>query len=1287
MPTRLQQFIIPESQYQPFATKSFSDYADAHPPQAPISEPPSIEEPPEPDPEFEQRLADIRAFSDYADANPPRFESAQTQPGTQWGDTSSPAAPDQQEVSNSADMMVPPALPPSDSPVDSALGDVKAFQAYTEANPIEPMGPTGPPRDTIRAGPKVRQRAPLEHLRDVIANVGPETSGGPIPALLGEIGRVITEPLGTPRQFVEEIATVNKLPLPVSPEIPGTDIDVADVAQATGEMLLPGGLPGKAEKALPKVGNLAGEIKRLLGEKAVAENTLEMIKRAGGEGTRPFARRTEEVTRLDEEIKDLLQIQNSEEAASARGRIPEQRPEQREARLAREAGEFDEAPTPGREPLDTDWEVPRNEIEAQEIERAQRAAEMRQKRGAAEELYGTPRQDLGPSEPAPLGTAERLAPRGPAVERLGPEGYTPEYVASQAESLPQVSRGPAVEETAVPPIPTEYRAGRVVRYSPEEPPPSIEPPKPPNGGEEPPLSPVDDVIVAANKVPEPRRLPTVQDAINEIETQISDKMAAINRVGDQQLEAMVATYPGRFDAGVQRATQDTRPIYDAVGNDPTYLNTFILLRRYIEAANAKMNPERLSPGGIKSVEDAEQKLAALEQQVGPDVWGRIQEADALRAAVNHTLLWEKVRTGFIPADLATKLEAEQPHYNPVVVLKYLEERNATPVVGNRLDQNWNTIKRLTDEGSKENQLPPMQALERAIMEGDSNIRRNDILNRLAEVSGFPSIRVPKTPVGDPRKTRSLTGFVSYFKPETVDEAGNVVVGGQHLLQVPPDVERALKAMDAPQLNVFLRAISATNAPLRVGATRLNPAFITTNAAADFAQAFMREGVLPPEIFTGYVSALRKDPLYQRYIAAGGGFGQEGSYFRSGTGFPVGGDAQAQARALKKLEEEITRTGGLVVKSPTDLMRVIGKIGLVPEAVEMGPRLAVFAKHLGAGESDVVAAMAGRRATVDFARSGAFIRQANAAIPFLNARVQGTLNDMRTLRDNPAARFRLAGLMGLAVGAYEYNRNDPAYADIPDYVKQSNLVLMLPGSVKDPSGLGYSKTNYIAFPIRGWASATIPVDAFLRAVDKQDVSVGDTIANMLASSNPIPGEASLAGSVLGSTFLQLKNNRDFYRGSDIVPRTQGNLPTRQQVGPQTTKAAIEIADKLGGRSVHISPRQIDFAVQGLTGGAGRTAMQAASTIAGQPSESLPVLGGLTRSVVRNYGGGIRDRFYDDAAQRRFDAINNPPSPATNLRPLTVPVPVVRPRAAPIAPRPRAAPIAPRPRAAVAPRPRQ
>src|SRR3990167_8502229 len=631
MPTRLQQFIIPESQYQPFATKSFSDYADAHPPQAPISEPPSIEESPEPDPEFEQRLADIRAFSDYADANLPRIESAQTQPGTQWGDTSSPAAPDQQEVSNSADMMVPPALPPSDSPVDSALGDVKAFQAYTEANPIEPMGPTRPQQisdvtETLESGPVgpvgsaeqprpeatlsgATLRAPSNPLQEIVERgqivlANAPSEGGLRPETLLELAmippRVIAE-----RAFPSDAVAQNVAEMTIDPFGAGMG-GVKWVAKA-------------GEEILPKVGNLAGEIKRLLGEKAVAENTLEMIKRAGGEGTRPFARRTEEVTRLDEEIKDLLQIQNSEEAASARGRIPEQRPEQREARLAREAGEFDEAPTPGREPLDTDWEVPRNEIEAQEIERAQRAAEMRQKRGAAEELYGTPRQDLGPSEPAPLRTAERLAPRGPAVERLGPEGYTPEYVASQAEYLPQVSRGPAVEETAVPPIPTEYRAGRVVRYSPEEPPPSIEPPKPPNGGEEPPLSPVDDVIVAANKVPEPRRLPTVQDAINEIETQISDKMAAINRVGDQQLEAMVATYPGRFDAGVQRATQDTRPIYDAVGNDPTHLNTFILLRRYIEAANAKMNPERLSPGGIKSVEDAEQKLAALEQQVGPDV--------------------------------------------------------------------------------------------------------------------------------------------------------------------------------------------------------------------------------------------------------------------------------------------------------------------------------------------------------------------------------------------------------------------------------------------------------------------------------------------------------------------------------------------------------------------------------------------------------------------------------------------------------------------------------------------
>src|SRR3990167_4114766 len=93
MPTRLQQFIIPESQYQPFATKSFSDYADAHPPQAPISEPPSIEEPPEPDPEFEQRLADIRAFSDYADANPPKVWGAPAPRGGRGGGFLLPGGP------------------------------------------------------------------------------------------------------------------------------------------------------------------------------------------------------------------------------------------------------------------------------------------------------------------------------------------------------------------------------------------------------------------------------------------------------------------------------------------------------------------------------------------------------------------------------------------------------------------------------------------------------------------------------------------------------------------------------------------------------------------------------------------------------------------------------------------------------------------------------------------------------------------------------------------------------------------------------------------------------------------------------------------------------------------------------------------------------------------------------------------------------------------------------------------------------------------------------------------
>src|SRR5262249_46675366 len=133
--------------------------------------------------------------------------------------------------------------------------------------------------------------------------------------------------------------------------------------------------------------------------------------------------------------------------------------------------------------------------------------------------------------------------------------------------------------------------------------------------------------------------------------------------------------------------------------------------------------------------------------------------------------------------------------------------------------------------------------------------------------------------------------------------------------------------------------------------------------------------------------------YRDYIRAGGGME---SLFQ---------------RTSPELDKLVEDSGGLLVRNPSDITRLtkdaLSLQWLRParglrragEGIEQGPPPAAFRRHLAAGESPTQAAMAGRRATVDFARGGEAIKQANAVVQFLNARVQGGLNVARTLRDD------------------------------------------------------------------------------------------------------------------------------------------------------------------------------------------------------------------------------------------------------------------------------------------------
>ena len=622
-------------------------------------------------------------------------------------------------------------------------------------------------------------------------------------------------------------------------------------------------------------------------------------------------------------------------------------------------------------------------------------------------------------------------------------------------------------------------------------------------------------------------------------------------------------------------------------------------------------------------------------------WDTILEADKLRGLALKLTLQRKVNAGFLDQKLADQLMREQPHYNPTVIEHYLDKVETS---GGKLQQNWNTLKRLTDEGSESDVLPPMQAAMKAIYEGEVNVRRNRLLQTMVSEGGFPVKAAreftsgPLVGLGKDRPVDSaiVRGALSGERVTVVGNQNQPRTGqvsfwrdGKHYVaEVPDDIAKAANNMTTDQIQGWEKAVSSINQTLRLGATAYNPAFLVTNAAADAVQSYLIEGIRPDQLIRGYVSAFRKDPSYQRFVNAGGGFGAHGGMY---------GRGESTAVSLDDLQRQIQANGGVLLKTPGDVLRAIkdvarGGFGLekIGSAIEQGPRIATFNKLTGKGMDETQAAMRGRRVTVDFERAGQWVQTLNSISPFLNARTQGTLNVMRSLRDRPKeVTPRLAGLIAASVPVYAYNRQFPEYADVPDYIKQNSLVLMLPGSEPNESGTGFKKLNYVALPLREWGAFMQPVRGLMEYIDGKDPEMMDVLANTLNAASPMPGNdlgSGLTGLLppVAKVPLEQTANFDFFRGRQIVPEGMEDLPPQVQVGPHTTKAAQELGERFG-----LSPLRIDSIVQGLTGGGGKMAMQAVSQLMGQDSDKPPVVGGLLSGVLRNQGGQLTQNQYKEA----------------------------------------------------------
>lgn len=752
-------------------------------------------------------------------------------------------------------------------------------------------------------------------------------------------------------------------------------------------------------------------------------------------------------------------------------------------------------------------------------------------------------------------------------------------------------------------------------------------------------------LAAANRAPEvgPALVERVKTGLADLEAQLVDQRVPLNRLGPET-EALTSAIPGWTQAGIQRAKDDLGPAYEAISenaDDLAVLNRVVQLDRYIETAAVKGNPDRLG-AEVQGVADAQKQLAQLEADAGPEAWTRIQQANDLRAQALTNLREDLVNSGMMKREIADYLAANQPNYNPTMIAHYVENE---PVATQSVKNFKQVLKRLTEEGSEADQIPPMQAALAAITSGDSAIRANVLKQSIVAEGAFKAEKVVTLTKGVDIATGDLA-TVANKQPGNTN--GYILFrrdGDLYKAAVPTDVERTVNGWNEAQLNGFDKTMLALNQTLRVGATTVNPAFLATNMMRDYLQAFVREGVLPQEVLRGAVDALFEGPTTRAYLRGGGGMGEAGGMYVRGQ----------KTQSLANIEDAVAKSGGLVVNRPADLRKLVeaadrgdipefakwmakaGPIRDVGAAIEMGPRLAAYEKALRGGASEAEAIQAGRRVTVDFSRMGAAMKHANAVSPFLNARVQGTLNVGRALRDEPMARVRLAGLMAASGGLYAYNRNFPEYADIPPYLRENNLIVMLPGSTPNPNGVGYSDIHYLALPVGSWGAFTTAGEETLRAIDSKSPGFMEALDHVVNAAAPTPIDSGGALASLlpapAKVVLEETANKDYFRDRPIVSEASSKLLPELQYGPRTTEAA-----KALGGATGTSPERIEHVVGGLTGGAGRLALQGASTVMGQPSDRPPIVGGLTQGIDRTYGGAIQQKAFDERDKAIEDLSN-------------------------------------------------
>jgi hypothetical protein len=600
--------------------------------------------------------------------------------------------------------------------------------------------------------------------------------------------------------------------------------------------------------------------------------------------------------------------------------------------------------------------------------------------------------------------------------------------------------------------------------------------------------------------------------------------------------------------------------------------------------------------GMKA-DDAQAALSELEQRVGPQAWADLQKRADQVWDMGHRLLAYKAKQGLIDGRAAADLVRDYPHYSPIRIVEWLQDQadNARGGIGNTLAVRGNGLAKLTAVGTDKSALPPLDAYVQAVSSAYALGARNEagraLIRYFKEVPDLAELIRPAN--------KEALAFVESMRGDKLGKRApgettfSVYENGQKLeFYVDKQLKQALEINGPDWMKdwhpVLSAPLKASAEMLRAGATGANVLFMLPNAIGDAMTYFIRNGGVPslPKnaayLARGYKSSFLKDADYQRMIKAGGGQ----------SGFYSGGSDIFKKDKIKGYAGRISTSDQLLgVVKDLATFKPVKELG---QRFEEATRMAEF--HRLAKEGDRAAALGARDVTIDFARGGLLTKAVNGLVPFFNVGFQAPAQTVRMLKDEKTRGKALMGIATMVIAptlALEaYNRQyGELYADVPQYVKDRGLVIMLPDQPESPDPeTGRPIPRYMVVNMREWAPFAVATrEAVSRMVGDDTRTWGEFAQALLKNTSPIEPNANAIGDIMPPVLkvgAELTTNHNFFTDRPIVPDSMKNLPPEEQYTSQTSEVA-----KLAGKALGASPMKLEHGFTGLTAGVGRQALAA------------------------------------------------------------------------------------------------